>query len=267
MIWSLPATVTLFASKAALDVLPTRSNLCRWRVASDSNCWKCGVKETLHHVLNHCDTLLKGGLYKWRHDSILQRIFEDLRKSGWAHISVDLPGHSYTLPFHADSAWRPDLVLSDDKHHVQIIELTVPFESNFGGAHERKTKKYAPLMENAKNAGLIPTLWCVEMGSRGMPGKSWTAWAAASKLPKRITQECSEIALRASQIIWLQKETHWNDPPLLRLHDPETQTSKTYWKGNHNTKSSRGQCTQEENLSSLICKQSNYEATNFLLQP
>ena len=217
MIWSLPANVTLFASKAAMDVLPTRANLCRWKVACNSNCLKCNVKETLHHVLNHCDTLLKAGLYKWRHDSVLQHIFESLPQGTWSHIIVDLPGHTYRLPFHTDSAWRPDLVLLDQEHHVHIIELTVPFESNFGGAHERKTAKYAPLVESARNAGLLPKLWCVEMGSRGLPGKSWASWVAASKLPKKMTSECAELSLRASHIIWTQKDTQWHDPPLLRL--------------------------------------------------
>ena len=229
MIWSLPTTVTLFASQAALDILPTRANLCRWRVACNSNCRKCGVKETLHHVLNHCDTLLKAGLYKWRHDSVLQRMYEILQKGSWSSISVDLPGHTYTLPFHTDSAWRPDLVLLDSNHHVHIIELTIPFESNIGKAHERKTAKYGPLVENARNAGLLPRLWCVEMGSRGLPGKAWTAWVAACKIPKKLTGDCSQISLRASHIIWMQKDTLWSDPPLLQLHWqlPTQQTSTT----------------------------------------
>ena len=225
LIWSLPATVTLFASKAAMDVLPTRANLCRWKVASDSNCRKCGVKETLHHVLNHCDTLLKAGLYKWRHDSILQHILKSIPVGVWRDIMVDLPGHTYTLPFHADSAWRPDLILLGQNYHIHIIELTVPFESNLNGAHDRKTSKYGPLVENARNAGLIPTLWCIEMGSRGLPGKAWTAWVTANKLPKRLTRECSELALRASHVIWTQKETTWHNPPLLQLHTNDTRAT------------------------------------------
>ena len=55
------------------------------------------------------------------------------------------------------------------------------------------------------------------MGSRGLAGKAWTSWVAASKLPKKLTNECAEISLRASHIIWTQKDTQWHDPPLLRL--------------------------------------------------
>ena len=206
VLWSLPSSVTQFASKAALDVLPTRANLLRWKMTCDGSCPRCGVKETLQHVLNHCDHLLLSGAYKWRHDSILQEMFGffSSKKSTLTQILVDLPGHEYMLPFTPDSAWRPDLVLYDEGVNITFVELTVPFEENVSGANKRKTEKYQKLLENAKNAGFVPVLHCVEMGSRGLPDPSWTALAKKLPFGKSLTQRCSALAIRASFYIWAQ---------------------------------------------------------------
>ena len=221
MVWGLPASVAQFASKAALDVLPTRANLCRWRVACDSMCPRCGeVKETLHHTLNNCSHQLHTGRYKWRHDSVLSHLFQHLSTTHHANqcITVDLPGHTYQLPFTSDAAWRPDIVIFEgSSSKITFIELTVPYEANAASAHHRKATKYAALLQNARDAGMVPTLYCVEMGSRGLPCAGWDAWAAKHHLPSRITKECAEIALRASHSIWLLRDTEWPQPPLLSL--------------------------------------------------
>ncbi len=218
IMWSLPSAVAQFASKAALDVLPTRANLCRWKTTCDSACTRCGVKETLHHVLNHCNTLLLAGAYKWRHDSILHQMFREVsRNPRWTSIWVDLPGHTYTLPFTADFAWRPDLVLLDAAHNICFIELTVSFEANIPDAHRRKTTKYGTLVSNAKDVGLLPTLLCVEMGSRGLPGRAWGEWVRTHKIHHKFSSTCSSIAIQASHKIWLNRDTTWPNPPLLAL--------------------------------------------------
>ena len=140
LMWGLPSSVAQFASKAALDVLPTRANLCRWKVACDTMCPLCGeAKETLHHTLNNCSHLLNGGQYKWRHDSVLAHLYNHLSTTArpGQHVTVDLPGHTYRLPFVTDSAWRPDLVLTEG-HKIDFVELTVPYEGNAAAAHNRK---------------------------------------------------------------------------------------------------------------------------------
>ncbi len=171
-------SVAQFATKAAIDLLPTRVNLARWKVAIDSGCPRCGVKETLHHVLNNCSPLLQSGAYKWRHDSVLQQLHAAIMKSSkWDSVCVDLPGHQYTLPFPPDASWRPDLVLQTGQHRIHFVELTVPFEPNMAAAHLRKEVKYQRLLENARDAGFIPVLECIEMGSRGVPSKAWGEFA------------------------------------------------------------------------------------------
>ena len=216
--WSLPPTIQQFATKAAMDVLPTRANLLRWKVGCDSACQLCGVKETLNHVLNSCSHLLNAGAYTWRHNSILQHLVPFIQS---AHpnssVMIDLPGLTYRLPFDCDTAWRPDIVLLHPGNAIEFIELTCPFEPNSNAAHDRKTAKYATLMKQAKGEGLHPSLHCIEMGSRGIPSPAWDKWVAKLPRPKQLTKQCSEIALQTSHIVWIHRGTVWPNPPLFQI--------------------------------------------------
>ena len=214
IMWSLPASVQQFACKAAIDVLPTRANLLRWKTGCDSACSNCGVKETLHHILNNCQRLLNSGAYKWRHDSILHQIAPQLQSiHPTAQVTVDLPDSTYKLPFICDTDWRPDIIISRQNHKIEFVELTVPFESNWKAAHTRKTDKYAALLTSAKENGFVATLTCIEMGSRGLPSSDWENWISQNKLSKNLTKTCSSIAISASHVIWLHKSTTWPNPP------------------------------------------------------
>ena len=216
MIWGLPTSVAQYATKSALDLLPTKANLSRWHVVMDSSCPRCGVKETLHHVLNNCPHLLNSGAYKWRHNSVLQHLHSEIVKANkWKTVCVDLPGRDYSLPFAPDASWRPDLVLQDDNNRIHFVELTIPFETNLAAAHQRKEAKYQRLVENAKDAGLLPTLSCIEMGSRGIQSKAWATWITQQRLKVATTKICAQISVRASMVVWGNRHAHWPDPPLL----------------------------------------------------
>ncbi len=218
MMWSLSPSTQQFATKAALDVLPTRANLLRWKVGCDSSCLSCGVKETLHHTLNNCTTLLNAGAYTWRHNSILQHLLPHIQlKYPASRICADLPGHTYALPFNCDTAWRPDIVVLHKNHQVEFVELTIPFEPNADAAHLRKTTKYGPLLQQAKQEGLNPRLSCIEMGSRGLPSRSWSEWVGQLDHPRQITKECSHLALLSSHVVWIHRHTVWPNPPLMVL--------------------------------------------------
>ena len=56
---------------------------------------------------------------------------------------------------------------SEIKQHATIIELTVPFESNFKKAHNRKQAKYHDLLDDIKGNGFDIDLTTIEVGSRG----------------------------------------------------------------------------------------------------
>ncbi len=68
LIYNLPCGVLQFAINASIDTLVTNINLNRWGKRRNSKCELCGGRETLHHILNHCDAMFNR--YLWRHNSI-----------------------------------------------------------------------------------------------------------------------------------------------------------------------------------------------------
>ncbi len=212
LIWGLPSATAEFATKAALDVLPTSANLHRWKVADDPICHRCEVKDTLFHTLNNCTPLLPA--YKWRHNSVLSHLFSFLQQhhAPSETVMADLPGHTYVLPL--PTALRPDLALQSE-NHIKFVELTIAFESNQQTSHAHKSNKYAHLPALAASLGITATVACIEMGSRGLPSAGWKAWATACRIPPRITAECAAIALSCSRVIWTHRNTQWPDPPLM----------------------------------------------------
>ena len=212
MIWGLPSHITRFATQAALDVLPTHANLCRWRAPVGGAC-VCGVRDTLMHALNGCE--LKLPRFKWRHDSVLVQIAHHLTSKGHL-VHADLPGLSRPLPaFLTDQALRPDIVLLSGTK-IDFLELTVPFEANFADAHLRKNKKYAHLLGLAKDHGLVPHLYCFEVGSRGLSSDSWSSFCKKFDLGP-LKKKCLLTALRCSYVVWTTRFLPWEDPPFLSL--------------------------------------------------
>ena len=53
------------------------------------------------------------------------------------------------------------------KQHTTIIELTIPFKSNFKKAHNRKHAKYQDVLDDIKGNGFDTDLITIEVGSRG----------------------------------------------------------------------------------------------------
>jgi hypothetical protein len=73
---NLPCGVLKFALNASIDTLPTFTNLKRWGKPASANCHLCGntVKQTLFHVLVHCNHTMDQRRMTWRHDSVLKHI-------------------------------------------------------------------------------------------------------------------------------------------------------------------------------------------------
>ena len=78
LIYSIPQDLLKLLLNSAHNGLPTSDNLRRWgKTVVDC---LCGFPNpTLKHILNGCSMALKQGRYTWRHDSILQRLVDDLK--------------------------------------------------------------------------------------------------------------------------------------------------------------------------------------------
>ena len=73
---SLPNNIVNFVLRYLIYTLSNGANLQKWKQKETSNCQLCQYNETQLHFFNHCTTALKW--YKWRHDSIIQTIINNL---------------------------------------------------------------------------------------------------------------------------------------------------------------------------------------------
>ncbi|XP_063418448.1 uncharacterized protein LOC134701249 [Mytilus trossulus] len=67
-IWRYPQYQLQFLLRLVYDVLPTPSNLHRWKLSETPDCPLCGNRGTLQHVLSGCNIALTQGRFTWRHN-------------------------------------------------------------------------------------------------------------------------------------------------------------------------------------------------------
>ena len=168
---SLPEQIFKFALNSVTDTLPHNENLYQWAKLPSPTCKLCPERQTLLHTLNGCKPALELRRYNQRHDSILEIIYLFLKQyqPEGARITVDLPEYQYSFPQHiVTTDTRPDIVIWDDTSKaIHLVELTVPFETGFVEAQERKRTKYQPLLEECQKSGFTASLITIEVGSRG----------------------------------------------------------------------------------------------------
>ena len=174
-IQSVPDAIMKFSMNAILDTLPHRQNLLKWGKAQSSACCLCGAKQTLLHVLNHCNLALQQRRYDQRHDTILKHIVDFIR----AHIpcgyliSADLSTEASIRPPFLLSDLQPDIVVwNQEMESAYLLELPVCLESNFYASAEWKVMKYAELVEVINSTTSYNCyLHTIQIGSRGMMDK------------------------------------------------------------------------------------------------
>ena len=215
---SLPPEQMKFALNASQDTLPHNSNLARRKNLSAA-CKLCGQKQTLQHVLNHCQVALDLRRYNARHDGVLDVIHSFVSPNlprGYQAI-VDLPDQApYTFPPHiATTDLRPDLVVWNDlKHEVLLFELTVCFESNFDDALLRKTEKYLDLVRDIQQSSFNVQLVPIQVGSRGFLDLRGLGKLKNLRRPqagewKKFLSDICRAAISGSHRIWCTR--NWRD--------------------------------------------------------
>ena len=122
---------------------------------------KCGKSpKTLHHVLNNCQTSLNQDLYTWRHNNVLKVLFEAIAQnleSNWK-VNADLESCSSdngTIP--SDiliTTLRPDMCATNiQEKKINLIELTISWDSSYEQAKTRKEERYTPLIAELAELG------------------------------------------------------------------------------------------------------------------
>ena len=232
IMYNLPRGVLQFAVNASIDTLATNANLKRWGKRNSAKCDLCGQRETLHHTLNHCPTMLER--YGWRHDSILNHLTslfktnmpEDTTLHLYADLDSEYQGIS-TVPIDvAITPLRPDIVLVDrSTKNVILFELSVPFECNVYETHQRKVERYRKLISDIEENGYAVAYYPVEIGSRGHITK-----VNLNRLKSFIRKVCKDvkftpvkndlckIVLVASFVVYHSKyDKDWSTPSYVTL--------------------------------------------------
>ena len=210
-----------FAVKSLVDCLPTNCNLSLWSKVMSDRCGSCGNnRQTLLHVLNNCPVKLK--LYSWRHDNVLFQLKKFLcthLPSLEIHCDLLVENNAIcdmninTIPIDILlTNLRPDLVVIDRvKKSVIILELTVPYETNFANAQERKCLKYSAVISGLEEAGFQCTFFSLEIGSRGIAAHGTCSIlrkisGASKKSTREFVYSMVKVALKCSYVIFKEKD-------------------------------------------------------------
>ena len=171
---NLPKNIYNFTIRYINNSLPTRRNLTKWGIVSNSDCSLCLKPETLLHVVAGCQSYLPR--FTWRHDFVLNFIAKTLQPVSNSDLFVDLPGFKSPSVISSDPGYqpcdpgyqplwipalaewatlclnkvfiitfRPDLLLSISSD-LYILELSVGFESNLQTNVDRKRERYKDLV-------------------------------------------------------------------------------------------------------------------------
>ena len=228
LIYNLPKGVLQFAINASIDTLSTNANLKRWGKRRNAKCDSCGQRETLHHVLNHCECLMER--YTWRHNSILSFIISQITPDGTDSVYSDLAGMMTgcsTIPTDVTiTSQRPDLVVVNRQNKtVTILELSVPFELNVESTHARKVDRYQGLINDIEDNNFTVKYYPIEIGSRGYINsdnvnrlKSFIKNHAKDSKLSTCKDMISKISLVCSFIIFHSKfERDWISPAYVKF--------------------------------------------------
>ena len=206
---SLPPEPFKFASH---DTLPHNSNLCLWKKKSTPFCPLCGEQQTLLHVLNACKTALHLRRYNERHDRILSELHTTIKQNLPPSTSITSDLEDYRFPHHIVSTdLRPDIVCWDELQKIMwLVELTIPYETGFQAAANRKQEKYLDLQESVERAGYKSHIITIEVGSRGLVNptgfeKLALAFNIKDAQLKHLFTTLSREAILGSHRIWCSR--------------------------------------------------------------
>ena len=209
----LPPEPLKFAQNASIDTLPTNGNLHTWGKKTRDTCTLCGAhRQSLLHVLNHCQVAMDLRRYSERHDEVL-KVFGDAIKASLQpdfSVTINLPMQNYRFPHHiTPTNMRP--WWNDVQRELWLFELTISYDSLLAEARERKRAKYQDLVEAGRAAGYKTEL-TVEVGSRGILGFSdLEPLAAAISCSRKDIETLCLIIIRTTLLesfsIWCSRNT------------------------------------------------------------
>ena len=225
-IWSksqsnLPKNINNFTIRYINNSLPTRKNLTKWGILSNSDCSFCLNPETLLHVVARCQTYLPR--FTWRHDSVLNFIAQTLQPGNNSNLFVDLPGYKSPSIVTGDT-FRPDLLLSINSDYLYFLELSVGYESNLQTNVDGKRRRYEDLITQQKKKFKSVKFVNLSISSLGVFSKECHSFLDMLNylgLDKRhqyfSIRKIMSIAIRTTYYIFCCRDKDWLNPELLNI--------------------------------------------------
>lgn len=118
----------------------------------------CQVRQTLHHILNHCSVALQRHRYNKMHNDIVMPLysFTSSHLPPGHQVIVDLPDKHYSFPQDVSTTdSRLDMVVCSDKS-ITFIGLTIHLETVMEAATLREKEKYSDLLARYTASNLVP---------------------------------------------------------------------------------------------------------------
>ena len=174
---------------------------------------------------------LTQGRMTWRHDSVLNYMYSEIRKEAPEGVKVysDLPGkmvNNTVIPCDilvtAGFGSKPDLVIiSRESKQIALMELTCPLERNLHKANSYKSDKYDGMQSDLESKGWKVYLVPFEVSSRGQILKhTFTTlkhFKIRIKAQQKFIQSMSKISLLCTFSIFHAYQTkEWVNPAFLR---------------------------------------------------
>ena len=223
-VWSiaqskLPKNIYNFTIRYINNSLPTRKNLNRWAISSNSDCSFCLSPETLLHIVAGCQFYLDR--FTWRHNSVLNFLAHTLQTVDGSTLYADLHGFKSPSILTGDT-YRPDLLLSCSNGYLYVVELTTGYETNLKNNVKRKKDKYRELLRQlGKNFNQVKfiNLSISSLGIFAEECSTFLDMLESIGLDKIHQMYCVRkmmtIAIRTTYYIFCCRNKEWENPDLL----------------------------------------------------
>ena len=225
-VWSiaqskLPKNIYNFTIRYINNSLPTRKNLNRWAISSNSDCSFCLSAETLLHIVAGCQFYLDR--FTWRHNSVLNFLAHTLQTVDGSTLYADLHGFKSPSILTGDT-YRPDLLLSCSNGYLYAVELTTGYETNLKNNVKRKKDKYRELLRQlGKNFNQVKfiNLSISSLGIFAEECSTFLDMLESIGLDKIHQMYCVRkmmtIAIRTTYYIFCCRNKEWENPDLLTI--------------------------------------------------
>lgn len=186
------STIYNFTHKALLQVLPTASNLFRWKKVTGPQCQLCkkGLSQTNKHVLSNCPAPVALQRFTGRHNEVLQIIIIWLKGviSPTQKLFADLENDQFESTSQLFHSVRPDIAILDERS-VVTLELTICHETNLHKSKGYKLNKYRNITSccTEKSAGRLISNYTLEVSTLGLISSSLN-FTKALKIPDMSAQ-------------------------------------------------------------------------------